>query len=232
VRSPEQRRRTAFHEASHSVIANMLGLRVGVVSIRPSKNHSGVAFAGGPIKLLESEAGKIMRPAPLMPARFRRLVETRIMVSLAGDSGEAYAMTDRSGYVDQTDLREAERLAAMIASPLKPSELSKIEQRLLAAAETGPKPTSDEARSLELALVTTDDDAEARALVAYLRVVTARMVFSEPAASRIPLFAETLLAKEVLSARSTRRALRGEFTGSSPASRSGQQLSHARGPRQ
>lgn len=212
MRSPQQRRRTAFHEASHAVVANLLGLRVGVVSARPSKNHLGVTFTGGSIKLLESERGKIMRPAPLMPARFRRSVETRIMVSLAGDSGEALSFTDRSGYVDERDEDAAERLAAMIASPLRPSELSEIEQRLLAAAETGPKPTDDESTAIGLALVTTDDEAEARALVAYLRILTARLVFSEPASSRIRDFAETLLEHEVLSARRTRRVLQGEFT--------------------
>ena len=82
------------------------------------------------------DAANIMRPASLMPARFRREVETMVMVSLAGDIGAAYSMTDATGYVDDFDEREAERLASTL-SPMKPSELPPVEARLLHLAETG-----------------------------------------------------------------------------------------------
>ena len=91
---PDRTAITAFHEAAHVVVAHVLGDTVAGASIRPGRQHLGVAahYAGhlpGPEAL-----DAVGQPLPLQPASIRRHVEVAAIISAAGVEGELLARTD------------------------------------------------------------------------------------------------------------------------------------------
>jgi hypothetical protein len=121
------------------------------------------------------------------PAHFRRWVEPRIVMVLAGEAAESYAPL----VVEPEPHPEVERLALSLSS--RASEL-------LAEAEARPAwvpgdGRADGAHALDLAITVTNT-WEAEAYVAWLRTVAARLVRDN--IRLIGAVAEMLLRHEVL----------------------------------
>ena len=213
---PEARRRTAHHEAAHAVVAELLGIRVDVVSIRPAEHHRGVtihAAYGTDDEVTEIVArrhGKSLLarwcsvPYPLFDPDERRHAESRIMVSLAGRMGELLAPDPLTGYRDETADVDQERaiVAAVELTAEQGAWLDDAEQRVICP---------DEDTAFETAWWNTGKEA-AGALVNYLTWETRRLMFSDLVRRLLPLVVDQLLTHEVISGETVREIV-GSITG-------------------
>ena len=107
-------RATAFHEAGHAVAAFMLGRAFTRVSIKPDDLTVGRCSFRTP--------GTWYRPEEEMSAPTRRMLEHRIMISLAGPETEARATGAFDPQASQEDLDRALDHACLMAAD--PSEAS------------------------------------------------------------------------------------------------------------
>jgi hypothetical protein len=199
---------TAFHEASHSVMAYLCGYRVEVASIRPSEAHAGVVLyegdSPGSIEALrarrnqESFLGRVgLVPTPLFPTELRRCAEASIMVCLAGPIGEELAGPQTGYLADSPHEAEAIELAAEI------TQLWDFQRQALEHAERpDPNHLSDEAQAYDkandLTAHLTARQLEAAAHVRWLREVTWNLVFTKPFADLVETLVPVLLQHEVL----------------------------------
>jgi hypothetical protein len=120
--------RTAHHEASHAVVAELLGIRVDVVSIRPAEHHRGMTIHAAygmddeVTEIVARRHGKSLLarwgsvPYPLFDPEERRHAESRIMVALAGHMGELLMPEFASAYRDDSaDIDQERAIVAAVA---------------------------------------------------------------------------------------------------------------------
>ena len=164
------RRRTAFHEAGHATAAYVLGGPVDLVSIRPGKEHGGIAWCEGPDWDTASELLPHL-PVTMQPRDLRDNAERKILVSLAGDA--AGRMVPRSPDEKPLDLIPPDVSAAEhYAAELE--HLSPRHRELLVNAGDERDAPDDRERAEKLARAL-DGDAP-RLYVEWLAAVAARLV--------------------------------------------------------
>jgi hypothetical protein len=199
----EERRRVAYHEAGHAVMAYTVGRRNGVVSIRPGEHYNGIAFHGPAPRPSELERGKLGLPVPLLPARLRRWIETEILIVVAGREAEFFRFIPPTRYSGpDPDEEAAVRLARASV------ELSTRESEALAAADHAELPV-DERQAEKLAWVAVGPDAEGWAYLNWLRATTRNLVGESGFFRLVEALVPELLRHEVLGGRSVRRILDG-----------------------
>src|SRR4051794_16440605 len=98
----EDRWRTALHEAGHAAVAYLTGTRVQLVTIRRSSESLGRCFYADSLHFDDAALECVGLPVPLLPAKLRRSVETRIMSFLGGTIAEELGNFWRQGYCEPT----------------------------------------------------------------------------------------------------------------------------------
>jgi len=200
----DQRVRTAYHEAAHAIVAELLGVRVDVVSIRPAaERHKGVTIHASlghdeVTELLGRRQGKSVLarwgvvPVPFFDPEERRRAETSVMISLAGHLGEFLMPEFPSGGYrdDMADIDQARAVAASV-------ELTAQQTAWLDDAEHREEIPGDDDAAFQKARWNTGEEA-AGAFVHYLSWETRRLVFSELVRRIIPLVVDRLLAHEII----------------------------------
>ena len=118
-----ERIRVAHHEAGHALVAELLGVRVDVVSVRAAERHRGVTIHASLqvdeiAELLARRDGPSLlarwgvTPYPFFDPEERRRAECLIMISLAGRLGELLMPEFSSGYRDDSaDTDQAQAIA-------------------------------------------------------------------------------------------------------------------------
>jgi hypothetical protein len=193
-----QLRRTAHHESGHVVMAHLLGWGIGPVTIIRGNGYNGLACYNG-MRFSDKERGKLGLPVPLLPARFRRAVETNIMVSLAGRMAERWDLEPVSGFIpEHPDERYAQKLARLAA----PTER---DTRLLTVPE-GRKVEPDEETAATLTRALAGDDTATRYLL-WLQAETAALVATPRFGRLVAALVPVLLEHKTLSGRATRIVL-------------------------
>ncbi len=214
----QQRILTALHEASHCTMARLLEVPItGPSSIRPTEHLGGFAFTGRPIHIAERDRDAVaFLPTPLWPARKRRQIECAIMVALAGRMGETFVLGPSSRYLDDTDDRKALELADELMVKPKPSSLSLAERAMLSLAESGGPRKGDDEDARNLALLVGHDDAEAQAFLQWMRLMTARTMYTARRyREQVEALADELLEHEVVGSRRVRAVLDAAYAGDS-----------------
>jgi hypothetical protein len=191
----DYRERTAYHEASHAVVAVRLGVPLGVVSIRPTRRYGGVCGAGGAHRIHSLEPAL---PLVLQYARPRRHLETHIRFLLAGPLAD-HMWFPSSGYQRTPKIiRPADRPNL---PPVAAAQLAAFE-----AAGNGPgEPVHDEDAALTEADLLVGPTL-AGAYIAWARADVAEMV--DDNAFAIERVAHDLLAHDALSPHAVRAAMR------------------------
>jgi len=164
------RQRTAWHECGHGLSHLLLrGRSPELVSIRPGQAYRGVTLGtgGDPWQgTFEPQRLSILQPADL-----RRVLEQRIVVSLAGDVGADLGALPRSGYRPITaDEQDAETTARAL------NQLSPRHRELLAAAESASDVESDDEAAIAWSFVLSGSQDESIAHLSWLRHVTRRLL--------------------------------------------------------
>jgi hypothetical protein len=196
--------RLAHHEAGHVVAQWAVGRTPGLVTIVPGRAYAGCSFST-PSKIRDDDLNRHDRMAPLLPARLRRLYETQMLASLAGDL--AVELWLASGATERTSAPVAERVAGLLTGQL--AAPTRAERRMVAAEAAKPSMPSDEETTLELALVANlDDHLAAEFHIRWLRVVARQQVL-EPRWAAVQLVAAALLEYRTLSRADLRRLGRG-----------------------
>jgi hypothetical protein len=194
----EDRWRIALHEAGHAVVAYLTGTRVQLVTIRGSRESLGRCFYADGLRFDEAELECVGLPVPLLPARLRRSVETRIMCVLGGTIAEELGNFWRQGYREPTsDERAAERLA-LTATALKPKERDLLEH-------SEGRPDIDVSSALSHVLA---GSQTATLYLAWLAAETRGVVYSSRARRLIFALADQLLEDDVLGAARARAIFR------------------------
>lgn len=188
---PEDRRRTAMHEACHGVVALVLGLKVDLLSIRPGEGYSGVTLYGG-IDLPRRDL-TVYYAAPSQPPPTREAIEKDIIASLAGPASE-YMLPPLSGRFPPD--HDEERIAAALRSlqRLEPA----LACRLTAAEATPANPGEPDNVKVQRAawLLNGFEQTLASAHLYYLRAIADELVGRHRHA--INAVAAALLKKTVL----------------------------------
>lgn len=197
----DYQRRVAYHEAGHVVAAYLLGCRIaGPISIEPGKAFAGIAFVGGGHRVPEHERSKIGLAVPMLPARFRRAVETQVMVDLAGPAAEFLATGPVSGFIpDPPDEHHARELAR-IAVLTQPERGRLHEARQREGFET------DDERAFNAAWALAGREAVG-AYLAWLRAETQLAIHRPRAVRLIEILAHELLDRRTISGRLARAVL-------------------------
>jgi hypothetical protein len=130
----------AHHEASHAVVAWVLGRPIGLLSIRPGRHYQGVVTYRGWRWPLDGErTPALWRPAILWPARLRRMLEMDICILLAGVLGEQFvdplSTEDPGGEDEQRAKRAADALAGLTP---------RLKEQLATLEADEPFPTDDQ----------------------------------------------------------------------------------------
>jgi hypothetical protein len=201
-RTPEADNWMAAHEAGHASMSFLLGRRVGVVSIVPTEHFGGITFHTGS-KLAEGELGDLYKPVVLQPARFRRWVETEVLIRLAGPAAALASpfMGTRAadGYIpEEPDELEAQRLAK--AAILTPVEATQLER-----AGTEPGERDDE--SAEGFAWVIAGERSAASYLSWLRFETDHVVRSPRFAALVEALVPVLLLRRTISGRLARQVL-------------------------
>lgn len=188
--------RVATHEAGHAAMAYMLSRRLEAVSIVGSQHYGGVtilASAATP----DIDVAELVLPAPLQRARFRRFVESDIMISLAGVSAAFHLATPtrETGYVppepDEIRAQELARLATMT-----PATANRLEN---------PSPmATDEEQAERMAWAIAGNQTSA-AYLAWLRAETDALVQGERFRKLVAALVPELLRRKQISGRLARR---------------------------
>lgn len=185
--------RLAIHEAAHAVVAIALGRGLsGPVSIRPGKHFSGIAFVDAPTLTAVPLLGA---PVILLDPDLRKMVETEIVIHLAGPEAERFLFEKprSSRRPVLPDEQAAERLARVLV--LSPSESARLRE-----AEDSDEPRrSDEDWAHELAWALAGSNEVAHYL-AWLREVTRHLLLSPSVARSVLAVADELAKHEVLPA--------------------------------
>jgi hypothetical protein len=176
-----ERIRVAHHEAGHALVAELLGVRVDVVSVRAAERHRGVTIHASLrvdeiAELLARRDGPSLlarwgvTPYPFFDPEERRRAECLIKISLAGRLGELLMPEFSSGYRDDSaDTDQAQAIATA-------AELTAEQDRWLVDAEHAKIPADDE-HAFDTARGIAGDEGAA-ALVNHLTWETRRLMFS------------------------------------------------------
>lgn len=105
------RRRIAYHEAAHAVVASIVGRRV--IAARATLSHT--ELEPRPTRVEPDEA----RLGPFAPATIRERIERDVLIAYAGDEGERLVGIEPTGYVvpegrDPSDNDQAEAGAEIV----------------------------------------------------------------------------------------------------------------------
>jgi hypothetical protein len=210
--------RSAYHEAAHAIVAELLGVRVDVVSIRPGEHHRGVTIHASLAvddiaEILARRHGTSLlarwgvKPYPFFDPEERRRAECSIMVALAGHLGEFLAPEPFTGFVEDTGADDHARAIAAAA------ELTAEQERWLADAEHTETLGDDDA-AFEKARRIAGDEAAA-AFVHFLTLETRRLMFSPLVRSLVPPVVDELLRYEAISGETVREIV-SRVTGETP----------------
>jgi hypothetical protein len=196
-----ERIRVAHHEAGHALVAELLGVRVDVVSARAAERHRGVTIHAS---LQVDEIGELLArrdgsrllarwgvtPYPLFDPEERRRAECLIMISLAGHLGELLMPEFVTGYRDDSaDIDQAQAIATAV-------ELTVEQDRWLVDAENTEIPADDEHAFATSRGITGDEGAAA--LVNHLTWETRRLMFSPLVQSLVPPIVDQLLRHDAI----------------------------------
>jgi hypothetical protein len=141
--------RVAHHEAGHALLAELLGVRVDVVSVRAAERHRGVTIHAS-LQVNEIAGLLARRDGPSLLARWgvtpypffdpeeRRRVECLIMITLAGHLGELLMPEFSTGHRDDSaDIDQAQAIATAV-------ELTAEQGRWLVEAEHAKIPADEQ----------------------------------------------------------------------------------------
>ncbi len=186
--SDGDRRRSAFHEAGHAVMARLLfGEPPQVVSLRPGAAYSAVCI--GQSRPFPTE-WKQHAPSILQPATLRNHAEADIAMSLAGDLAANMAGFATSGYGEAPDEQAARASARAL------SELSPRARELLEVAEKKTDALSDWTLAHRVSWLFTGSEEESVAHVAWVKVLAQRLLLAhEDALTRV---ADSLVLSEFM----------------------------------
>lgn len=84
--------RIAWHEAGHCLVAHGLGNQLDGAHIRPGIHLGGLASHTTTLRPDDVDIDGVGLPAPLLPERLRRWVETRVCTALAGAEAEKVSL--------------------------------------------------------------------------------------------------------------------------------------------
>jgi hypothetical protein len=172
-RTPRERERVAYHEASHAAASWILKGRVGLVTIEPNRHCNGFAQAGGH-RLPSGWSGRIDLELPPLawPADIRRSFEVDLAAALAGPLGERALAPPRDRPADPKLYLQDLQLAAEQVRRLTRRE-SQTLYRWRTESPDHPRKTDEEV-AIESARLLAGREAEQ--LLGYYRAVTARLV--------------------------------------------------------
>jgi hypothetical protein len=203
-RTPRQRERTAYHEASHAAASWLLRGRVGLVSIEPNAAAHGFAQVGGR-RLAAKLVNQIDRslPAVAWPADARRTYEVDLISALAGPEGERALAPPRESPLDLEPVsRYADDLQAAAADV---RQLTACEQRFLhdwKGESRDDRRKSDEEFAAGAANLLAGK--EAQTLLDYYRAVVGRLVLTARFRRLVEALVPELLAHRSVSGRRVR----------------------------
>jgi hypothetical protein len=188
-----RRVQTAYHEAGHAAAVHLLGHRIKLVSIRPAGTMLGFCDWHVPA-VSDGDLSKIgYVPIFQLPARLRRIIETKIAVVLCGPIAAELTPTSSDYGYDRSDGEEAERLANSLVG------LTIRERVRLAEVEAADAGDPDEERARGLAWGIAGEEAMRE--LALMRATARRIVYTEPVPTLIRSLAAVLLDKDVVSGR-------------------------------
>lgn len=190
------RRRSAFHEAGHGLLRYLLtGKPPELLSLRPGQAYQAVMIPGTGGPAWSGDFGAVANdPSILFPDDLRRHLEISICVSLAGDIAAMLA-----GYWGDAVYRESlddETAAQTMAGAL--AALSPRHRELLAETEAKPTMESDDDAAQGGSFVLTGHDAERWAHLAWMGVLTRRLVGDH--ADALTRLADALVRLDVMDA--------------------------------
>jgi hypothetical protein len=198
--------RVAVHEAGHAAAGFMLSRHCKVVSIIPSQAYAGVTIFGASAMPEYDVAEVVALPVFLQPARFRRFIETDIVISLAGPSAAMCLSAPRTGYVaDEPDEEQARQVA-------KTAILTKGERERLDRSASRPVPDrTDEEKAERLSWAIAGNES-AGAYLNWLMSETRHLVLSERFRGYVNALVPPLLEHKTLSGRAARRLMQETIT--------------------
>lgn len=193
-------KRVAVHEAGHAAMGYMLNRPCKMLSITPGLAYAGATFFAA-AAVPDFDRADLMLPVFLHPTRFRRFIETEIVISLAGSFAALYLSAPRTGYIPEEPDDEHARQIANSAI------LSRAEREWLerAAAMPGPFRTDDEdAERLSWAIAGSES---AGAYLNWLSAETRHLVLSSRFRGYVDALVPALLEHRTLSGRAARRLM-------------------------
>ena len=191
----------ATHEASHAVMARVLGVRAGFISIRPAANFGGVCrhgTTGIPTLRDDDLDGSVVD----MRASLRRGLEKLICITLAGELGVQYLLPPdlEDGFTEVSpDREQAERLAEI-------ASLNRREAAALATTEHDGVEESDAAHARRKAWALAGGSLAAR-YVLLLEGVAIELIASPRFRKLVDAIVPPLIEHRVLSGRAVRAIL-------------------------
>jgi hypothetical protein len=112
----DARVRTAYHEAAHAVISQLVGVRVELISMHRSEEYGAFVHHGGhSIPCSDPSV-----PLLLQPADVRRGVESWMTILLAGRVGEELPGPRSGFFYDTAPCEQAAEASAMTLAHLSP----------------------------------------------------------------------------------------------------------------
>ena len=191
------RRRSAFHESGHGLTRYLLtGQPPELLSLRPGQSFNAIAISGPRVgSSWSGDADELLHiPSLAWPADLRAELETLIVIALAGDIAATMAgYRGDAGYVEPSDDEVAAETQAQALAALSPRR-----RELLTSAEARPTSLSDDERAWGNSFALTGHNDEALAHLAWLRVVTSRLIADH--ADSLTRLADALVVANVMDA--------------------------------
>jgi len=191
------RERTAIHEAAHAAMAFTVKRSIEVISIAPARHYAGVTIPRTPT--IPGGEPNLFLPAPMQPWRFRRWIESTVMISQAGPAADCLLRDSPRppGFLAPDPDEEYALSLARMAAP------SPVEARSLADADKpGPR---DEETAMSLAHGIAGDTAVH--YVAWLGQETNRIVVGSRFVRLVDALVPHLLKHTTISGRLARRVM-------------------------
>jgi hypothetical protein len=167
MREHDDRQLRSFHEASHGLMAALLGQPVRLMSIRPTEHYGGRMLFGDR-RAVHVDPKLLLVPVIRWPARARRMLEVELFVSLAGPVGELFVPHSRFGTLP--DERHPERAAQALA------RLGPRTRAALAASERNAVRFPNDDETAHSAAVVLAGQQEAGAYLGWARIAVQRLL--------------------------------------------------------
>lgn len=193
------RRRTAFHESGHALVAHVLRRPPRLVSIRGTEHYAGITTHSGAGRRFSGDP-QLHLPVILQPTQSRRALETSICIALAGSIAEELVWRE-TGYVETPPDDQWAELAARELAGLSARSAEALEK-----LETQQEPfTPDEVNAWQLSRLLADEQAEYH--LSYMRSMTKSLVYHPTNRRLLEVLADLLLEKGVIAGNEVRELL-------------------------